>query len=542
MGRNFYYAIDNDQFAEIREQGRIYVDKTDMVYDIISRYKYIFLSRPRRFGKSLLCNTFKAYFEGRRELFEGLEIECLEKEWKRYPILHFDISNLKNLSVDDARGKLGNLLSEYERIYGSDSEEKTPGNRFRGIIHRAYEQTGERVVILIDEYDSPIMRLLYDREKLDRMRTMLREFYQTLKIEGECIRFVFITGVTKFSHLSIFSELNNLKNISMIPEYSGLCGITKSELETTLRPCVEDFAQRYGCTVEEAYRLLRKQYDGYHFCKGGEDVFSPYSLLNSLNDGEITNYWFTSATSTALVEHLKHYPLNDTMGYDGIQVDLDEFDISCEDAATPIPMLYQSGYLSIDAFDRLMNTYTLHFPNNEVRNGMVKCLMPIILKRTLADSTGLIRGMTGCIYNGDLSGMLLHLRSYIAGIPYDIITKNDWEDRKNRESFYKLLFYMAFSMLNANVDCEHKSILGRSDVVIRTSQDVFVLELKVDGTVEQALTQIENKGYAIQWSADGRRVTKCGAVLNSDCRNLTHWRVTDHSGTVIDEQTFDTVS
>ena len=282
MGR-FLYPVDTDQFQEIREQGRVYVDKTDMVFDLVSRYKYVFLSRPRRFGKSLLCNTFKAYFQGQRELFGGLKIMDMERDWKTYPVLHFIMSGLKNCTIPEARSALELYISDYERIYGRNMAEETPGKRFRGLIHRAYEKTGEKVVVILDEYDAAIMRLMYEDKELEQMRTMLREFYQVLKDEGAYLRFVFITGVTKFSQLSIFSELNNLKQISMIDDYSGICGITQEELDTTLRPCVEDYAEGLGITTGEAYTLLKKNYDGYHFSPHGKDVYAPFSLLRALN-------------------------------------------------------------------------------------------------------------------------------------------------------------------------------------------------------------------------------------------------------------------
>ena len=355
MGR-FLYPVDTDQFQEIREQGRVYVDKTDMVFDLVSRYKYVFLSRPRRFGKSLLCNTFKAYFQGQRELFGGLKIMDMERDWKTYPVLHFIMSGLKNCTIPEARSALELYISDYERIYGRNMAEETPGKRFRGLIHRAYEKTGEKVVVILDEYDAAIMRLMYEDEELEQMRTMLREFYQVLKDEGAYLRFVFITGVTKFSQLSIFSELNNLKQISMIDDYSGICGITQGELDTTLRPCVEDYAEGLGITTGEAYALLKKNYDGYHFSPHGKDVYAPFSLLNALNDRKTDYYWFESGTMTALIEHLRHYPEFNALDYDGVTVSENEFNIACEKAETPMPLLYQSGYLTIDEYDPLLKS------------------------------------------------------------------------------------------------------------------------------------------------------------------------------------------
>ena len=537
MGR-FLYPVDTDQFADIRKDGKVYVDKTDMVFDLVGKYRYVFLARPRRFGKSLLCNTFKAYFQGQKELFEGLKIAELEKEWKKYPVLHFTMSGLKNCTIPEAKSALELFIGDYEKIYGRNMAEETPGKRFRGLIHRACEQTGEKVVVILDEYDSAIMRLMYEQEQLEAMRTMLREFYQVLKDEGAYLRFVFITGVTKFSQLSIFSELNNLTQISMYDEYSGLCGITQEELDTVLRPCVEEYARNLEITTDEAYALLKKNYDGYHFSRKSQDVYAPFSVLRAFDGRNTDHYWFESGTMTSLIEHLRHYPLKTALQYDGVKVGLDEFNISCESASTPIPLLYQSGYLTIDSYEPLLKTYTLHFPNLEVRSGMVSGLMPLILKRTTADGNSLTRNMASSLFSGDVSGAISALRSYIAKIPYDIITKEEWNDKESRESFYKLLLYMAFSMLDSTVDTEVKSVLGRADVVIKTRTDIFVLELKVDDTVDHALEQIDSKGYAIPYEADGRKVTKCGVSISSEARNITHWRVVDADGNITDEQVF----
>ena len=534
----FRYPVDTDQFVLIREKGLVYVDKTDLMFDLVNRYNYVFLARPRRFGKSLLCNTFKAYFQGKKELFEGLKIMDMEKEWKTYPVLHFDMSDLKNYNIQEAKSNLERQLRTYEEIYGNDLESITVGARFSDLIHNANKKTGEKAVVIFDEYDAPLMRLLYDKEQLEGMRTFLRGFYQVVKQEGAYLKFVFITGVTKFSQMSIFSELNNLKQVSMFDEYSGLCGITQKELDTVLRPCVEEYAEALDITLEKAYAELKRNYDGYHFSEKSQDIYAPYSILNALNDKSTRHYWFESGTMTSLIEHLKHYPLKTALEYDGVEVGLNEFNIPCEDAETPIPLLYQSGYLTIDSYDPLLKTYTLHFPNLEVREGMVSGLMPLILKRSTADGNSLVRNMASSLFKGYLPGALSALRSYIAKIPYDIITKQEWDDKDSRESFYKLLMYMAFSMLNSIVDTEVKSVLGRADVVAKTKTDLFVLELKVDDSVDNALAQINSKGYAIPYESEGRKVTKCGVNISSKARNIVHWRVVDENDNIIDEQKF----
>ena len=538
--RRFVYPVDTDQFQRIREDGKVYVDKTSMIYDLVNvkKYQYVFLARPRRFGKSLLCNTFKAYFQGQKELFEGLKIMELEKEWKTYPVLHFTMSGLKNLKVSEAKTKLENLISDYEKIYGRNQDEKTPGARFRGLIHHANEQTGEKVVVILDEYDAPVMRLLYEKEQLEAMRAMLREFYQVLKDEGACLKFVFITGVTKFSQMSIFSELNNLKQVSMFDEYSGLCGITQKELDTVLRPCVEEYAEALNITIDDAYAKLKHNYDGYHFSENSQDVYAPYSLLNALNDKATRNYWFESGTMTSLIEHLRHFPDFNPLDFDGLEVELDSFNAPCEYAATPIPLLYQSGYITIDHYNREDDVYVLHFPNYEVRQSIISGLTNYLMDTDDLDRNSAILAMSRAMKRGDLSAALAELRSYIASIPYDIITRKEWMAKKSREDFYKLLMYVVFSLLNSKVNTEVKSIKGRADVVVMTKNDIFVLELKVDDSVDNALAQINSNGYAIPYESDGRKVTKCGVRISSEARNIVHWRSTDEAGNVIDEQNY----
>ena len=538
--RRFVYPVDTDQFQRIREDGKVYVDKTSMIYDLVNvkKYQYVFLARPRRFGKSLLCNTFKAYFQGQKNLFEGLKIMELEKEWKTYPVLHFTMSGLKNLKVSEAKTKLESMIRGYDDIYGRDPLSITPGDRFRDLIHHAFEQTGNKVVVILDEYDAPVMRLLYDKEQLEDMRTMLREFYQVLKDEGAYLKFVFITGVTKFSQMSIFSELNNLKQVSMFDEYSGLCGITQKELDTVLRPCVEEYAEALNVTADDAYAKLKHNYDGYHFSENSQDVYAPYSLLNALNDKATRNYWFESGTMTSLIDHLRHFPDFNPLDYDGVEVELDSFNAPCEYAATPIPMLYQSGYLTIASFDKDLETYTLHFPNYEVRQGMVSGLTNYLMNTPDLERNATILSMARSLLKSDLSAALTELRSYIASIPYDIITRKEWMAKKTREDFYKLLMYVVFSLLNSKVNTEVKSIKGRADVVVKTKDNIFVLELKVDDSVDNALVQIDSTGYAVPYESDGRKVTKCGVSISSEARNITHWRVVDEEGNIIDEQKF----
>lgn len=539
MKSQFKYPVDTDQFQTIREQGLVYVDKTDLMFDLVSNYRYVFLARPRRFGKSLFCNTLKAYFQGQKELFEGLKVSDREKEWKKYPVLHFDMSEMRNCStIEGMRNVLSAMLQKYEVRYGASKRIDEFGTRFSQLIHHIHATQKEQVVVIIDEYDTPMMRNLYDETMLVAIRDMLRGFYQTVKLDGAHLKFVFITGVTKFSQLSIFSELNNLCQISMDDRFSGICGITQKELDTVLRPCIEEYAKDMNIAVDEAYAQLKKNYDGYHFSAKSEDVYAPFSLFRALDSRTMRHFWFESATPTALIEHLRHFPRFNPLDFDGIELALEEFNAPCESARTPFPLLYQSGYLTIDFYDQQLDSYTLHFPNREVRHGMVYGLTNYLMDIEDTDRNATILAMARSLLKGDLSGALMQLRSYIATIPYDIITKKEWMEKKGSEAFYKLLMYVIFSLLNSKVETEVKSILGRADVVIRTQTDVFVLELKVDGTVQNALEQIDSKGYAIPFETSGRKITKCGVTISSDQRNITHWRTTDAEGIVIDEKDF----
>lgn len=536
--RKFKYPVDTDQFQLIRERGYFYVDKTGMLFDLVNTYNYVFLARPRRFGKSLMCTTLKAYFEGRKELFLGLKMAEKETEWKKHPVLHFNMSGLKNCSVAVAQSKLEGFIRDYEEIYGRKDNDNSPGARFRTLIHNAVAQTGEKAVIILDEYDSPIMRLLYNKTQLEEMRALLREFYQVLKDEGAYLRFVFITGVTKFSQLSIFSEFNNLIPISMLDEYSDICGISQQELSTIMRPCIDEYAEALGLSADEAYALLKRNYDGYHFSPNGQDIYAPFSLLRALDEQNTNNYWFESSTSAALIEHLRHFPKFNPLDYDGVEVSVEVFNSPCEHALTPIPLLYQSGYLTIDSYNKLTDSYTLHFPNFEVRQGLLLSLSNYLLDADELESDSCIIRMANALHSGDLMTALLAVRAWIGALPYDIISRKEWMAKKDREDFYKLLMYVVFTLLNRKVDTEVKSVRGRADVVIQTENYVYVLELKVDKSVDEALRQIDTAGYAIPYESGGRQTVRCGVSISSEARNIVHWKAVADDGSVISEQTF----
>ena len=325
----------------------------------------------------------------------------------------------------------------------------------------------------------------------------------------------------------------------MYDDYSGLCGITQKELDTVLRPCVEDYAEALQISTDEAYALLKKNYDGYHFSPDSEDVYAPFSLLRALDGRNSYHYWFESGTTTSLIEHLQHYKSFNPLDYDGVELSIGSFNAPCENAPTPLPLLYQSGYLSIDYYDKEEDSYFLHFPNYEVRQGMIEGMTNYLMDTDDLERDSTIREISRALKGGNLPAALSKLRSFIASLPYDIITRKEWMEKKKREDFYKLLIYVVFSLLNGRVDTEVRSITGRADVVVKTKTDIYVLELKVDDTVDNALSQIDSKGYSIPYEADGRRVTKCGVSISSEVRNIVHWRAVAADGTVIDEQRFD---
>ena len=365
------YPVGIQKFSDIIKKECVYVDKTDLIYKLTKKYKYVFLSRPRRFGKSLLSTTLHSYFAGEKDLFKGLAIEGLEKDWTEYPVLHFDMSTFKNCNLKDLQSKFNYKLSEYESIWGNNPESETPGDRFKNLIISAKEQTGKPVIIIIDEYDAPLLDVLHNEDRLAEIRTVIQEFYAPIKANDEYIRFAFITGITKFSQLSIFSAINNLANISMDPEFAAICGITKEELTTTLNQDIELMAEHNGVSKEEMARMLQENYDGYHFTRNSPDIFNPFSLMRALASGEIEDYWFASGTSTYLINQMQRFK-TDVTELDNVFAFSSSFDRPTEKMSDALPLLYQSGYLTIKGYDPLSKGYYLGIPNKEVRAGLME--------------------------------------------------------------------------------------------------------------------------------------------------------------------------
>ena len=510
-----FYPVGVQTFQTIREENYLYVDKTKYIVDFRQKkMRYVFLSRPRRFGKSLFASTLQAYFEGRKELFEGLAIADYEKEWVKHPVLHFDMSGAKHYDADALEDYLDLQLAPYEELYGRNEREKRPNERLDGIVRRAYKLTGQKTVVIVDEYDAPLLDVVHEKENLASLRLIMQNFYSPLKKLDPYLEFTFITGITKFSQLSIFSELNNLENISMFDQYSAICGISKTELTTVMKPDVEALGEALGMTYEECLEELRSYYDGYHFSKKSEDVFNPFSLVRALNARDIAPYWFGSGTPSYLIKTLKHYHVN-VMDIEKKSCDVDDFDVSPEQMTSALPILYQSGYLTIKKFNPMLHRYTLEYPNKEVKIGMLKSLAPNYLSPIQLDNSSLVGDFLEKLYDDDLEGAMVRLKAYLASISNRLSNKNERD--------FQTVFYLIFNLMGAYMKVEEDSAIGRADAVVHMPDAVYVFELKYDGSAEDAIKQIDEKGYLIPYSADGKRLFKIGVNYDSNQRTISDW-------------------
>lgn len=518
------YPIGIQTFSEIIRNGYVYVDKTDLVWQLAHYAKYIFLSRPRRFGKSLLTTTLDSYFRGEKELFEDLKIMDYEQEWESYPVIHLDLSSAKGQdTAEDLKAKLMLLLKDLTEIYGNDEDEVTPGGLLAGIVKRAYRQTGKQVVVIIDEYDAPLLEVLHESSTLDDMRTVMQEFYQPLKASEAMVKFCFITGITKFSQLSIFSTINNLKNVTMLPKFSAICGFTEHEVKTALAEGIEKLAVKYDCSAEVMFERIKMRYDGYHFSQKSEDIYNPYSLLNAFTDSELANYWFESGTPTFLIRQMQHFR-TDITALDVIEVPASAFDKPTEAMTTILPLLYQSGYLTIKSYDCESLMFTLSIPNQEVRIGYTEGLLPIYVGLESENvQAGFALKFWRALKKGDVNLAMLEMQAYMAAIPYIEGFKKKLTEAANAEGFYEYTMYLIFSMLNVYVRTQVKCAGGRVDMVVWMPDAIYVFELKVNGTAKEALEQIDNNSYAIPYQTDGRPVVKVGVKFDAEKRVPEDW-------------------
>ncbi|MBC5607508.1 ATP-binding protein [Bacteroides difficilis] len=510
------YPIGIQTFSEIREKNYLYIDKTEYVYHMTHFAKYVFLSRPRRFGKSLLTSTLHSYFSGRKGLFQGLAMEGLEKEWIEYPVLHFDMSTAKHVDKEQLLQELNLKLSEYESVYGKGEEEINPNQRLMGLIKRAYERTGRQVVVLIDEYDAPLLDVVHEKENLGVLRNIMRNFYSPLKACDPYLKYVFLTGITKFSQLSIFSELNNIKNISMDEPYAAICGITEDEMLTQMKEDVERLAVKLEITPEEVLLKLKENYDGYHFTYPSPDLYNPFSLLNAFADGKFGSYWFGSGTPTYLIKMLEKFGVEPSeIGNNHAEVSA--FDAPTETMTDIIPLLYQSGYITIKDYDESIDLYTLDIPNKEVRLGLMKSLLPNYVASKTRETTTMVAYLSRDIRNDDMDSALRRLQTFLSTIPYC--------DNTKYEGHYQQMFYIIFSLLGSFVDVEVRTPRGRVDVVLRTKTTLYVMELKLDKTAGEAMEQINLKNYPERFALCGLPVVKVAINFDSERGTIGDWMI-----------------
>lgn len=502
-------------FEDIRRDNYLYVDKTAFVWRIANTGKPYFLSRPRRFGKSLLLSTFEAYFKGKKELFEGLAIEQMEKEWRQFPVLHLDLNAKKYETPEDLNAMLNQHLEKWESQYGDEKKDRSPEERFSYVISRASEQAGCGVVVLVDEYDKPLLQTLCNIPLMEEYRQTLKAFYGVLKSSDRYLRFVFLTGVTKFAQVSVFSDLNQLNDISMKPQYATICGITMQELTHTFAPEIQQLAEHNGLTQEEALQKMKISYDGYHFCEFAEGVFNPFSVLNLFDGYKFSNYWFQTGTPTFLVELLKKSEYDLRTLIDGVEASASSFTEYRIDANNPIPLIYQSGYLTIKDYSSRFGNYLLEFPNDEVRYGFIDFLIPYYTS-VVDDERGFYIGKFILeLENGDYDSFLTLLQAFFADFPYELNDKS--------ERHYQVVFYLVFKLMGQFTDVEIRSARGRADAVAKTPAYIYIFEFKLNGTAEEALQQIDDKGYLIPYQADGRKLIKIGVEFSATERNISRW-------------------
>ncbi len=514
------YPIGIQTFEEIRKLDNLYIDKTEYIYRMThTDGKYFFLSRPRRFGKSLLVSTFQSYFEGKKELFEGLAIEKLEKEWNEYPVLHFDLSKGKHMEKEQLNRYLLDIIEKQEARFDCKSNKIDVNIRLDDLINAVYQKTGKQVVVLIDEYDAPLLDVAHEKEKLDELRNTMRNFYSPLKGNESMLRFVFMTGITKFSQLSIFSELNNIKNVSMDEPYAGICGITKEELLTQMSDDIDVLAEHLELSREETIQELKDHYDGYHFCWPSPDVFNPYSLLNCFADGRMDDYWFGSGTPTYLINMMRKYDFLPADLGEAIEVGKKDFDAPTETMTTIVPLLYQSGYVTIKGYDKPTKLYLLALPNQEIRVGLYGSLLPHYLTDKSAKANTTIAKMSVLVKKGDMDAAFCLLNNFLETVPYC--------DNTHYEGHWQQTLYIMFALLtNYDILVEQHTAKGRIDITMETVDTIYVMELKFNKSAEEALAQIEAKHYADAFKMSGKKMVKIGLNFSvKDEVNSLEWKI-----------------
>ncbi|MBO5500001.1 MAG: ATP-binding protein [Bacteroidales bacterium] len=507
------YPVGVQNFEKIRKEGYVYVDKTALIHRLVKSGTYYFLSRPRRFGKSLLISTLEAYFSGKKHLFEGLAIEDLETEWNEYPILHFDLNAKKFDAVEDLYELVGRQLERYELQYETVAVDQSLDGRFYNLVMSIADRTHKRVVILVDEYDKPLLQTIGNSELQNTYREILKAFYGVMKSCDGQIHFGFLTGVTKFGKVSVFSDLNNLDDISMDPAYYDICGISEDELNEYFDAEIGILAEENDITKEQAYDRLRNEYDGYHFCENVSGVYNPFSVLSTLRKNRFGNYWFETGTPTYLVELLKRsdFQLDKIDGYKtGKDV------LNGIDPGSPVAMIYQSGYVTIKDYDSEFDLVTVGFPNKEVERGFLLFLLPFYTNLKKEDSNFFVSRAVQALKNGDAEVFMSYMKSLLAGYPYDLI--------KDTENHYQNVVYLTLKLMSVYlVDAEFRTSDGRIDLLVRTDKYIYVMEFKYNGSAQEAMDQIESKEYPLPFAMDSRTIIKVGVNFSVETRNIDNW-------------------
>lgn len=510
------YPIGIQSFPSIREEGYVYVDKTAFIYQMASRGKYYFLSRPRRFGKSLLVSTMEAYFLGKRELFKGLAIEQLEKEWATYPVLRLDLNAEKYEQPEELENRINVYLSKWETAYGAAPEETSLSSRFSGVIERAYEKTGQKVVILIDEYDKPLLEAIGNENLKESYRSTLSAFFTVMKNQADYVRFVFLTGVTKFTKVSIFSGLNNLEDISIDESYAEICGITDTELHRQFGESVKALAAKNKLTEDECYAKLMQMYDGYHFYVDAKGVYNPFSLLRSFKSGTFGSYWFETGTPTFLTKIIQDTDYDLTKIQEA-EVTSDVLDNATDQDLSLVPVLYQAGYLTISGYDPEYELYTLKFPNREVELGFMRYLLPTFIRKSDTLERSFIKSFVKAVNAGDPDTFMGQLQTMFAG--------NSYKVAGDKEIYFQNVMYVTFRLMGFYAQVERDTSEGRIDLTIETPGYIYIVEIKLDGSADEALRQINNKKYAAPFAHDPRRLFKIGVNFSSATRGITEWKI-----------------
>ena len=521
------YPIGIQSFDRLIEDGFVYVDKTDMIYSLVKEGTIYFLSRPRRFGKSLLVSTLKNYFLGRKELFKGLKIDSLEKEWKVYPVFHMDFNGGNFTCKGALNAMIDDYISGWEKLYDISGVDKEVGLgvRFRHVLSKAHEVSGRRAVVLIDEYDKPILDVLdVDKDLEEEHRNILKGFYSVFKSADENLQFVFLTGVTKFSQVSVFSGFNQPFDISMHSKYETLCGISQEELDVIFHEPITDMSKTYGCSYEEMRSMLKSQYDGYHFSKRMTDVYNPFSLLNAFATLDISDYWFKSGTPTYLIRLLSH--TNENMNeITGKYYSAEEFIDYKANVEQPLPMIYQSGYLTIKDFDIEDNTFLLEYPNKEVKRGFLTMIASSYFN--IGETPSWIRSAVSNLKKGNIEDFRIGLTSFLASIPYTMRRK---ENERERERYFHYTFYLIMRLIGVyTVYTEKVQSHGRVDCIVETPEYIYIFEFKLDGSADEAMCQIEEKGYAREYESDSRKLYKIGAVFSSETGTIEEWKMVERN-------------